>query len=107
MGMDIAELEEMYSTDQHVRKQFLRSLPMSITRGEYEDLKKQIALLLERPRLAMTVKAAQQNKCCRICCGPDSPSGPGNSFVLRYGEEYAHEKCLERIKNAEIGVVVP
>jgi dCMP deaminase len=36
--MDLIELEEMYSNDPEVRAQFLASLPVTITRGEYDRL---------------------------------------------------------------------
>lgn len=42
-----------------------------------------------------TVEAAQKADRCRICGQPPYAS-PDNSFLLCYGEEYAHQKCVEK-----------
>jgi hypothetical protein len=43
---------------------------------------------------ALTVREAQLLNVCRVCQGPPLPSRPGRSFVLNFGEEFAHDDCL-------------
>jgi len=46
----------------------------------------------------LTVEEARELRVCRICRGKDSPRQVTpvmiDSFVLRYGEEYAHASCI-------------
>lgn len=49
----------------------------------------------QRVDMPLTVAEAQRLRVCRICKLDNNP-GPGNPLVLRYGEEYAHERCLKR-----------
>jgi hypothetical protein len=46
--------------------------------------------------MPLTVAEAQRRRVCRICKLNDDPP-PGNPLVLNYGEEYAHEHCLNRL----------
>lgn len=41
------------------------------------------------------VKQAQILKVCRFCGEDDDAHGPGNPFIMNYGEEYAHQACME------------
>lgn len=54
--------------------------------------------------MTFTVQEAQSRRMCRICGGPSSPTKELGSFVLNYGKEFAHEKCLER-ERAQLEVV--
>lgn len=44
------------------------------------------------------VEEAKKRRVCRICGGPDSPRQVTpvliDSFVLNYGQEYAHASCI-------------
>ena len=42
-----------------------------------------------------TVEAAQKADRCRICGMPPTACY-GNTFLLHYGQEYAHQKCVEK-----------
>jgi hypothetical protein len=53
LQVDLSELNEMYSSDPEVRRQTTRGLPMTISRGEYEDLQ---AAKLELELLKKTLK---------------------------------------------------
>lgn len=46
-----------------------------------------------RPDVARTVREAQVAGVCRIC-GLKDRDGPGMPFILNFGREHAHEKCL-------------
>jgi len=39
-----------------------------------------------------SLKEAKRLNVCRICRG--NPGGPRNPFILNYGYEFAHKKCL-------------
>ena len=46
-----------------------------------------------RPR-RLTVEEAQMLHCCRICKGAYS----GGNWLLNYGEEFAHQTCVDKEK---------
>lgn len=52
----------------------------------------------------LAIRIAYRRGICRICGGPDHPkrtsSGGIDPFVLNYGEEYAHQSCIDK-KNLE------
>ncbi len=50
----------------------------------------------------LSVEEAKKRGVCRICQKDNAAHPPDNPFILAYGREYAHQKCLE-----SIGVVVP
>lgn len=42
----------------------------------------------------LSVREAQLCRVCRVCRTPEGAK-PGDLFVYNYGDEYAHQKCLE------------
>lgn len=48
------------------------------------------------------VAEAQRLRVCRICKIDNTPR-PGNLFVLNYGQEYAHQQCLNRLNPTHKG----
>lgn len=66
---------------------------------QVEDLREGLAelramLLAEIGPRPLTVREAQKCNVCRVCRGPSGASIETGAFVLNYGEEFAHEKCL-------------
>ena len=50
----------------------------------------------EEKNKPLTVKRARELRICRFCREKDSPKELDNSFVLDYGKEYAHRKCIDK-----------
>lgn len=56
-------------------------------------------------RAPLTVMQAQKSRVCRFCQEDDHARGPDNPFLLHYGSEYAHKKCVEKAN--ELGSALP
>lgn len=61
-------------------------------RGDFDELR---ALFLACIRRPLSVREAQLLRVCRVCRGPNDPKAPGDPFVLKYGDEHAHQSCLD------------
>ena len=52
----------------------------------------------------LPLDVAQAKSVCRFCHNSTGPS-PGNPIVLNYGQEYAHQHCIDRAKAS--GTFIP
>lgn len=57
-----------------------------------------LALSWAPPGHKLTVEEARMLNVCRLCHLAPLPTPEGGPFVLKYGEEFAHQKCLEKEK---------
>ena len=65
-----------------------------------ETIRELVEVLLANVARPLTVREAQLCRVCRICrCRAGVPcqchGGDPGSFVMNYGEEFAHERCLK------------
>lgn len=76
--------------------QMVRDADLASERAEMQissllsDLLELRALFLANVTRPLTVREAQLCNVCRVCRGK-----PGAPFLLEYGKEFAHPKCLE------------
>ena len=71
--------------------------------NQIESLKEKLnelrTLYLVRLENRLSVREAQLLRVCRICRKKDHPiNADTGSFILNFGDEFAHQKCLEKEK---------
>ena len=89
-------VKALAETVEEMRNEIVCAAQVASERAEMQtssllsDLRELRALFLANVTRPLTVREAQLCNVCRVCRGK-----PGAPFLLEYGKEFAHPKCLE------------